>query len=173
MNHNSARAPNASLGSLPSSWDLVGHQGLHWELEGKDLLWTGHSNKRNWWLQWNFVGVLCLRPQMQYSTSGQTMRGACIWVVPHSECSPGCVWFTQLSAFFRPNHDQEPQPDPPQTCEEMGVDNFSGCTWPTLSGEIPVQQTRPDTSPGKDFMLVGSGTFLTSSPPWNIMEWQH
>lgn len=81
-----------------------------------------HNNKRTWWLQWNFVGVLHLRPQMQYSTSGQTMRGACIWIVPHSECSPGFIWFTQVSAFFGPNHDQEPQPEPPQPHEEMGVD---------------------------------------------------
>lgn len=103
-----------------------------------------HGNQRTWWLQWNFGGALCFRQQMQYSTSGQTTRAACIWAVPHSESS----------AFFGPNHDQEPWPAPPQPWEELGVDSFSGCTWPTLSGEIPVQQMRPNISPG---MWQGQG----------------
>lgn len=144
-----------------------------WAGSSSPALYWAHSNKRTWWLQWNFVGALCLRPQMQNSTSGQTMRGACIWVVPHSKCSPGCIWFTQLSAFFGHNHDQEPQLDLPQPCEEMGVDNFSGCTWSTLSGETSAQQTCPGICPGMYWLLVGSRTCLTSSPSWNIMGWQH
>lgn len=43
MNHNNVWVPNASLGSLPSSWELVGHQGLHCELEAQALLCIGHT----------------------------------------------------------------------------------------------------------------------------------
>lgn len=71
-------------GSLPSSQELRGHQGLPMRAgSSSPALGWAHNKKRTWWLQWNFVGVLCLRPQMQYSTSSQTMRSACIWVVPH------------------------------------------------------------------------------------------
>lgn len=138
------------------------------------MLWDGSSSPALYWAHSNknlvaTVGVL----SQTTDATGQTMRGAHIWVVPHSKRSPGCIWFIQLSAFFGHNHDQEPQLDLPQPCEEMGVDNFSGCTWPTLSAESPVQQMCPDICPGTYWTLVGSGTFLSSSPSWNIMGWQH
>lgn len=120
MSHITVRVPNASLGSLPASQELGGQQGLQWELEAQALLWIGHRVTKG---LGGYCGIL-----LEFCVSGHRcniQHQAKPWEVSAFELFPtvsALYLICTVSTFFGPNHDQEPQPDPPQPWEEMDVD---------------------------------------------------